>query len=130
MTTTYTSSFDLTTEAGVEAYLSDTPYACTRAEALSGGSGNFVFRLHLRQPHSGRGTLVLKHARPYVKVMTNIPLHIERQVRGIVGDAFIILLIYLPSFLRSRRYERYENGRLPQHSSPFLAFVITTRRSM
>src|SRR5438105_1411496 len=81
MTATYTSSFDLTTEAGVEAYLADTPYACTKAEALSGGSGNFAFRLHLRKHYDGNQTLVLKHSRPYVKALPNIPFDVHRQVR-------------------------------------------------
>ncbi|KAF9453893.1 hypothetical protein P691DRAFT_812509 [Macrolepiota fuliginosa MF-IS2] len=66
-------TFDLTTEAGVEAYLADTPFACTKAEALSGGFGNFTFRLRLRQPRDGHETLVLKHAAPYVKSLTDIP---------------------------------------------------------
>ncbi|KAF5356167.1 hypothetical protein D9756_003701 [Leucocoprinus leucothites] len=72
-------AFDLTTEEGVEAYLSNTPYACTRAETLSGGGGNYAFRIHLRQPYEGVNTLVLKHSRPYIKSMTSLAFDIRRQ---------------------------------------------------
>lgn len=91
MTATQTSAFDLTIEAGVEAYLADTPYACTKAEALSGGLGNFVFRLHLREHYHGHQTLVLKHAKPYVKALPNIPFDVHRQVRNILTP-FLFLL--------------------------------------
>ncbi|KAJ3570624.1 hypothetical protein NP233_g4282 [Leucocoprinus birnbaumii] len=73
-------AFDLTTEAGVEAYLADTPYACTRAATLSGGSGNFAYRIYLRQPYEGASTVVLKHSKPYVKAMRNITFDVKRQV--------------------------------------------------
>lgn len=73
-------ALDLTTEVGVEAYLAPTPYACTKAEALSGGNANFVFRLHLRRPHEGKDTLVLKHGKPYIKSLATIPFDTKRQV--------------------------------------------------
>jgi 5-methylthioribose kinase len=72
MASIYTSAFDLTTKAGVEAYLTDTLFACTKAEALSGGMANFVFRLYLCQPHEGNTTLVLKHGQPYVKLVNRV----------------------------------------------------------
>jgi 5-methylthioribose kinase len=100
MTSTRT-AFDLTTEAGVEAYLATTPYPCTKAEALSGGTANFVFRLHLRQPHEGKNTLVLKHGRPYIKNWSTIPFDVKRQVDNLRLCPIkhtIILIISLTGF--------------------------------
>ncbi|KAJ3570625.1 hypothetical protein NP233_g4283 [Leucocoprinus birnbaumii] len=79
MASTKDTTFDLTTEAGVEGYLAGTPYACSRVEALSGGTGNFAFRLYLHQPHEGVNTLVLKHSRPYIKNLKSIAFDIKRQ---------------------------------------------------
>jgi hypothetical protein len=78
-----TSAFDLTTEAGVEAYLATTRFPCTKAEALPGGISNFVFRLHLRQPHEGKNTLVLKHGKPYMKNRSTVPFDVKRQVDNV-----------------------------------------------
>lgn len=101
MTATHTSAFDLTTEAGVEAYLADTPYACTKAEALSGGLGNFVFRLHLREHYDGHQTLVLKHAEPYVKALPNVPFGVSRQVRNIFTPLSLPVELTTTSAFRS-----------------------------
>lgn len=76
-------SYDLTTEAGVEGYLSNTAFACTKAEALSGGTANFVFRIHLREAREGIETLVLKHGQLYIKSLPSIAFDIQRQVRDI-----------------------------------------------
>jgi 5-methylthioribose kinase len=84
MATTDISSYDLTTEAGVEGYLSTTAFACTKAETLSGGTANFVYRLHLRQYRDGKETLVLKHGQAYIKNLPNIAFDIRRQVTDIV----------------------------------------------
>jgi len=73
--------FDLTTEAGVEAYLRPTEYACTRVETLTGGTGNWAFRLWLCQAHQGQRTLVLKHGRSYIKDMADVLFDVKRQVR-------------------------------------------------
>jgi hypothetical protein len=78
-----TSSYDLTTEAGIERCLANTAFACTKAETLSGGNANFVFRLHLRQHYDGRGTLVLKHGQSYIKSLPTVAFDIQRQVRDI-----------------------------------------------
>ncbi|XP_006454280.1 hypothetical protein AGABI2DRAFT_197185 [Agaricus bisporus var. bisporus H97] len=72
-------SYDLTTEAGVEGYLSNTAFACTKAEALSGGTANFVFRIHLREARDGKETLVLKHGQLYIKSLPSIAFDIQRQ---------------------------------------------------
>ncbi|KAI9507816.1 kinase-like domain-containing protein [Russula earlei] len=71
--------FDLTTPKGVLAYLAPTPFASSRAESLSGGLANFIFRLHLNTPYEGRPTLVLKHARPYAASSPDFPLPVSRQ---------------------------------------------------
>jgi 5-methylthioribose kinase len=73
--------FDLSTPQGVLAYLAQTRYASARADPLSGGTTNFVFRLHLNMPYEGRTTLILKHARPYVARRPDFPLPVSRQVR-------------------------------------------------
>jgi hypothetical protein len=78
----YPEKVDLTTPQGVLAYLASTPFASSRAEPLSGGTANFVFRLHLITPHQGRQTLILKNARPYVASAPNFPIPVSRQVRN------------------------------------------------
>ncbi|KAJ7224025.1 kinase-like domain-containing protein [Mycena haematopus] len=70
---------DLSTAAGVQAYLATTEFASSAVTLLTGGTGNFAFRLHLLTPYEGQTTLVLKHARPYVATAPSIPLAIERQ---------------------------------------------------
>lgn len=72
---------DLSTTAGVQAYLATTQFASSIVTSLTGGSGNFAYRLHLLTPYNGKTTLVLKHARPYVATAASIPFAIERQVR-------------------------------------------------
>ncbi|KAJ7697194.1 kinase-like domain-containing protein [Mycena rosella] len=72
---------DLSSAAGVQAYLLTTPFASTTVTPLSGGNSNFAYRLYLSAPYKGHSTLVLKHARPYVALAASIPLAIERQVR-------------------------------------------------
>ncbi|KAJ7611973.1 kinase-like domain-containing protein [Mycena polygramma] len=70
---------DLSTAAGVQAYLSTTDFACNTVTPLTGGTGNYAFRLHLLAPYKGQSTLVMKHARPYVAANKAIPFAIERQ---------------------------------------------------
>ncbi|KAI5122357.1 hypothetical protein M0805_004115 [Coniferiporia weirii] len=75
-----TKELDLSEPADVLTYLANTPFASTRAETLSGGNANFVFRLHLTVPFEGRdATLVLKHAKPWLAMDRNLELAIERQ---------------------------------------------------
>jgi hypothetical protein len=70
---------DLTTTEGVSAYLQGTPFSSRETVQITGGSGNFTFRLFLDAPHEGRSTLVLKHAKPYVAQAPSIPFGLERQ---------------------------------------------------
>ncbi|KAJ6536912.1 kinase-like domain-containing protein [Mycena capillaripes] len=70
---------DLSTAGGVQAYLSTTEFASSVVTPLTGGTGNFAYRLHLLTPHDGKSTAVLKHARPYVAAAASIPFALERQ---------------------------------------------------
>ncbi|KAL5519481.1 hypothetical protein ACEPAH_1164 [Sanghuangporus vaninii] len=68
-TSEFRPELDLSGAEDVIAYLADTPFASTHAEALSGGTANFVFRLHLVNPlanASGAQTVILKHAKSWV----------------------------------------------------------------
>ncbi|KAL5494727.1 hypothetical protein ACEPAI_188 [Sanghuangporus weigelae] len=56
---------DLSRAEDVIAYLADTPFASNHAETLSGGTVNFINRLHLVNPLvivEGAQTVILKHA--------------------------------------------------------------------
>ncbi|KAJ7029879.1 kinase-like domain-containing protein [Mycena alexandri] len=70
---------DLSAAAGVQAYLETSQFASSTVTPLTGGTGNFAFRLHLLRPYNGKSTAVVKHARPYVATAASIPLAIERQ---------------------------------------------------
>jgi len=81
--------YDLTIPQGAHDYLSKTPFACTEVVPLTGGTGNYVFRLQLKNSYKGRDSLVLKHARPYVKNYQLLAFALERQVRD--GHGFIFV---------------------------------------
>lgn len=75
--------YDLTKPQDVHDYLlSKTPFASTEVVPLSGGITNYVYRLWLKNPYEGRESLVLKHARPYVKNYLTLAFATERQVSG------------------------------------------------
>jgi len=76
----YLDEIDLTTPQGVVVYVAPTPFACAKAEPLSGGSANFIFRLHLITPYQGRSTLILKHATPYAARIPEFSIPVSRQV--------------------------------------------------
>ena len=71
---------DIATVAGVQAYIVDTPFDSTSIVPLSGGYGNYTFRLTLREPFRENDTVVLKHAKPYAAAFKDIPFSLERQV--------------------------------------------------
>ena len=73
-------ALDLTTEEGVKEYLKGTRFASRQIVALSGGNVNFVYRAELDEPHSGRRTVVVKHAQSHVKIWSNVPFDTTRQV--------------------------------------------------
>jgi hypothetical protein len=70
---------DLSVISDIYAYLADTPFASYNVTALSGGIGNWTFRLYLRVPYEGHQTLVLKHGKSTVP-NTDIPFSVVRQV--------------------------------------------------
>ncbi|KAJ6514480.1 hypothetical protein C8R47DRAFT_1282499 [Mycena vitilis] len=71
----------LSPASGVQGYLFfKTEFHYSPVTPLTGGTGNYAFRLHLLAPYKGQSTLVMKHARPYVAVNKAIPFAIERQV--------------------------------------------------
>lgn len=84
--------YDLTEPQDVRGYLSKTPFASTEVVPLSGGSANYVYRLYLKNPYEGRDTLVLKHARPYIKDHLTLAFTTERQVSGFLTFGFRFLL--------------------------------------
>jgi hypothetical protein len=71
--------YDLSIIQDVYAYLADTPFASDNITALSGGYGNWIYRLGLRVPYEGRQTLILKHGKSIVP-NTEIPFSLDRQV--------------------------------------------------
>ena len=77
---TMESQLDLSDPSDLLIYLADTPFACNRVEPLAGGNANFVFRLHLKTPHQGHQTLVLKHAKEYAKFNKDFAFDVRRQV--------------------------------------------------
>ena len=74
------SQLDLATSSGVLAFLADTPFSSDIAIKLTGGYGNYVFRLHLKEPFEGRQTLVLKHGKPHLPGDESFKFSVERQV--------------------------------------------------
>ncbi|KAF7319246.1 APH domain-containing protein [Mycena chlorophos] len=71
---------DLATIDGVEAYLAETEFACSRVVPLAGGIGNFTYRLFLRNPYEQQTTVILKHAAPYLANRPGVPFAVERQI--------------------------------------------------
>lgn len=71
---------DLTTADAVLHYLSGTPFAASSAESLTGGTANFVYRIHLLAPYEGHSTFVLKFGRSFLEIKgTKVPFSLERQ---------------------------------------------------
>jgi hypothetical protein len=87
---------DLSLIPDLHAYLENhQPFQCTTIQVLSGGSGNFAFRLHLKERFEGRPSLVLKHAKNYVASARDIPFGLERQVSAssrilFIGEVFSV----------------------------------------
>lgn len=72
---------DLGTPAGVRAYLAHTAFAGAGVAPLTGGSGNYVYRLQLvGGAYGGKDTLVLKHAKAYAKSFPDMEFDLARQV--------------------------------------------------
>ncbi|KAJ7597312.1 kinase-like domain-containing protein [Mycena floridula] len=71
---------DLSVTSEVSLYLAQTDFAAKDVQPLTGGVGNFTFRVFLIQPFQGHSTVVLKHAKPYVAAHPDFPFTLERQV--------------------------------------------------
>lgn len=72
----------LTTEAGIQTYLQNTPFASHTVDLLSGGYTNFTYRIHLHAPVDGMSTFILKYAPPYVAAAADsipVPFSPDRQ---------------------------------------------------
>ena len=80
------SDLDLSSERDVRAYLENTPFKSQDVIPLSGGTANYVFRLKLVTSYLGRETLVLKHAKPFVKNYHTMALDLDRQVSRLVAE--------------------------------------------
>ncbi|VDB84176.1 unnamed protein product [Peniophora sp. CBMAI 1063] len=70
---------DLSVASDLLRYLADTPFAAESATSLTGGMGNYVFRIRLRTPYEGRHTLVAKHAKPYLPGNKSFEFSTSRQ---------------------------------------------------
>lgn len=70
---------DLATVKDLLSYLEPTVFASSGAEALTGGFGNYVFRIRLRQPYEDRQTLVVKHGKPYIPGRRTFAFSLDRQ---------------------------------------------------
>jgi hypothetical protein len=75
---------DLTTEEGIQGYLSSTPFAASKVTLLAGGTANFTYRAVLHEPYIHNQcpihTMIVKHAEPYIATSRDFPLEVERQV--------------------------------------------------
>lgn len=73
----------LATEAGIQTYLRNTPFASHTVDLLRGGYTNFTYRIHLHTPVDGMSTFILKYAPPYVAAAADsipVPFSPDRQV--------------------------------------------------
>ncbi|KZP04498.1 hypothetical protein FIBSPDRAFT_806710 [Athelia psychrophila] len=96
------SGIDLSTTSGVLTYLESTLFASDRVEPLSGGLGNFVYRVHLRG-HATLKTAVVKYAAPYLASNVAFPFSVERMafevkaMRAVKAALPIDLVISVPT---------------------------------
>src|SRR5216683_4164169 len=127
----YLDEIDLTTPEGVLAYLAPTPYASARAEPLSGGTANFIFRLHLITPYQGRPTLILKHARPYVASAPDFRIPVSRQGRKRSENSVVLLHPHpFPSRISKwRPCAAYAPSSHPTRASPSPRSTSSTART-
>lgn len=71
---------DLATVEGVLSYLEPTAFASVKAESLTGGFGNYIHRIYLRQPYKDKATLVVKHGKSFIPGARSIAFSLDRQV--------------------------------------------------
>lgn len=58
--------------------LNDAAFAGASCARLSGGFGNFVWRVELKKRFRGHSTVILKHAKPFAATNNAVPLSLER----------------------------------------------------
>jgi hypothetical protein len=74
--------------------LSQTPYACSSLQPLSGGTANFLFRAYLAQVLlSGQETVVIKHSKKFVAMNRDFEFDVARCVCALS----VALSLYDPS---------------------------------
>ncbi|GJE85868.1 kinase-like domain-containing protein [Phanerochaete sordida] len=73
------SSEDLAAPDGLRSYLAGTPFASTDINALSGGLGNYTYRVRLAQPYHGHETVVVKHGKAWLPAARTFELPLYRQ---------------------------------------------------
>lgn len=109
---------DLATVAGVQAYIVDTPFDSTISIwPLSGGYGNYAYRLTLSEPFREQNTVVLKHAKPYVAAFQEMAFSLERQVCAHIRSISVSLTAAL-RHMRSLRCVKSARTYLPTRSLP------------
>lgn len=65
----------------VQGELEHTPYSCSSLKALSGGTGNFIYRATLKTPlPDGTPEVLVKHGEGYVALNQNFQLPTTRCV--------------------------------------------------
>ncbi|KAI0784990.1 kinase-like domain-containing protein [Abortiporus biennis] len=72
-------SYDIATSEGALGYLSSSFIPVESVSRLTGGGGNYTYRLFLRETYEGRKTLVLKHGKPYPPGMPSFDLPLDRR---------------------------------------------------
>ena len=117
----------ITTESELHQFLSTKDIPCHEMEALTGGSANFCWRI---ETQLGKRSIV-KHAEPFVRIMPDMPLPVERMdyehlalttIPGIIpADEYIRLpqlynyfpeehVIHMSDGGRQELRESYKNG--------------------
>ncbi|QRW06443.1 phosphotransferase enzyme family protein [Ceratobasidium sp. AG-Ba] len=72
-----TTAPDLTTPAGLTAYLASTRFSAANVETLSGGNLGFTYRVTLKNPEQHK-TVVVKHSLGYAYCDKDMPVSAER----------------------------------------------------
>ena len=65
--------------------LTNTAYACSSFDRLSGGTANFTYRGYLEIPEDGISSIVIKHSEPYIARVPSWPLDISRCVGTVLA---------------------------------------------
>ena len=79
-------TFDLKTEEGLLAYLTQhlsLDVDLDGLKRLSGGFVNITWRIRLNAPFKGYTNIILKHAQPHLSSDENFKIGVERSVCGI-----------------------------------------------